>query len=269
MQFFTAEGMRYVMGTLLRLSIQGTSQDAGEQAKEAALRTVQMLEEKLSIHRPDSEISQINRNILEEAAASQDTRKALSEARRLKDATGRMFDPFMEKRWDLGAFGKGFALDQALDRVAEFPAVFACRFDFGGQLLFWDREDHVSEVVVIELPGFETHRPEFMMKRQGSVSTSAHFERGAHIQDPRTAKPLATARSVTVIAPRAAVADAWSTALFVMGPEIGLQKLSEHPDLAALFVEFKGNTPVLLPSVHWPATSGAKAGIGTIHRPLL
>jgi len=268
LQFFVSEGMRYVMGTLLRVTIQGTSQHAVEAAKDLSLNTAQRLEEKLSRHRADSELSKISRGALEASDASPETRDALALAQRLKDITGGTFDPHMGGTWDLGAFGKGFALDHALDAVVRIPEVFAFRFDFGGQLVFWDREDHVSEVVVIELPGFTRNNlPEFLMKRRGSISTSALFERGKHIRDPRTGQEIDARRSVTVIAPTAAEADAWSTALFVLGAGQGLPLVERHPELEALFIEMQGDAFTSAATRGWPSTKTSNLGVGTIHRP--
>ena len=57
-----------------------------------------------------------------------------------------------------------------------------------------------------------------------------------HIIDPRTAQPIAhDLASVSVVAPSAAVADAWATALMVLGPEAGFA-VAERQGLAAYFI---------------------------------
>ena len=53
--------------------------------------------------------------------------------------------------------------------------------------------------------------------------------------DPRTGMPADTVPSVTVIAPRAVVADAWATALSVLGPS-GLKLLPGNGDIDAMIV---------------------------------
>jgi thiamine biosynthesis lipoprotein len=61
--------------------------------------------------------------------------------------------------------------------------------------------------------------------------------RWSHTIDPATGRPVDHAlASVTVLAERCAEADAWATALLVLGPEKGLA-MAEERDLAALFVE--------------------------------
>jgi thiamine biosynthesis lipoprotein len=59
------------------------------------------------------------------------------------------------------------------------------------------------------------------------VATSATYERGQHIVDPRTGRPSHASLSATVIGPDLTFADAYATTLFVMGPA-GLVWLKEQ-----------------------------------------
>lgn len=74
-----------------------------------------------------------------------------------------------------------------------------------------------------------------------------------HVLDPRRGRPVAHAlRAVSVRAPRAATADAWATALLVLGPEEGW-RVARREGLAALFVAERDGaltaraTPALVP----------------------
>lgn len=83
-----------------------------------------------------------------------------------------------------------------------------------------------------------------------SVATSGDYLRWrddgcggrlSHTIDPRTGQPAANGlTSVSVLHRDALWADAWSTALMVLGPEAGLA-LAEREGLAALLVERRGN----------------------------
>ena len=55
-----------------------------------------------------------------------------------------------------------------------------------------------------------------------------------HLLDPRSGMPAADFGSMTVISRTALDADALSTALFVMGPDVGLAFAEAQPDLEAL-----------------------------------
>ncbi len=58
-----------------------------------------------------------------------------------------------------------------------------------------------------------------------AIATSATYERGAHIIDPRTGEPTTELASVTVVGPDLTWVDAYATAVFVMGLD-GLEWLA-------------------------------------------
>ena len=69
-----------------------------------------------------------------------------------------------------------------------------------------------------------------------AIATSADYERGAHIIDPSTGAPAEGPASVTVVGPDLTYADAYATAVFVMG-EPGLEWLIDrHPDYAGFLI---------------------------------
>lgn len=55
--------------------------------------------------------------------------------------------------------------------------------------------------------------------------------RYGHILDPRTGQPAEGVYSTTVVAPTAALADALSTAFYVMGLDKALEYCQTHPDI--------------------------------------
>jgi thiamine biosynthesis lipoprotein len=61
-------------------------------------------------------------------------------------------------------------------------------------------------------------------------------ERYHHILDPRSGYPAQGLVSVTIVASTCALADALSTAVFVLGPEEGLDLLERFPDAEGLLV---------------------------------
>lgn len=78
----------------------------------------------------------------------------------------------------------------------------------------------------------------------GAVMTTGDYERFFtsgdkryhHVLDPRTGKPAQGARSVTVFAEDAAMADALSTAVFVLGPTKGLALVKRLKGVEAVVV---------------------------------
>jgi len=117
-----------------------------------------------------------------------------------------------------GAFGKGAALD---DAVAALAAVQTSRalLDFGGQLSVLG----VGETEV-QIAHPLQRKVSILTWRvsAGSVSSSGNSEHGRHIIDPISGRPSDFAGTVSVWARSGWEADCLSTALFVMGPHVGM-----------------------------------------------
>ena len=122
-----------------------------------------------------------------------------------------------------GAFLKGYALDRARD-VARQQGAQSGLLDFGGQLLAWgpprriaisDSRDRQQERLVLWL-------------RDASLSTSGCSQRGRHILDPHSGQLCPDWGSVSVLMTSAFEADVLSTALYVMGPDQGLDWARQH-----------------------------------------
>ncbi|MEO7664495.1 MAG: FAD:protein FMN transferase, partial [Candidatus Limnocylindrales bacterium] len=71
--------------------------------------------------------------------------------------------------------------------------------------------------------------------RRGAIATSGLYERGPHIRDTRTGNVPGSLRSMTVVGPSLAWADAYATAAFVMGID-GLAWVHDHPGYGALAI---------------------------------
>jgi thiamine biosynthesis lipoprotein len=74
-----------------------------------------------------------------------------------------------------------------------------------------------------------------------ALSTSGQYEQPGHIVDPRSGKPADKCLSVTVVAKDAALADALSTAVFVLGPADGWQLLEKFK-AKAFVIDRNGKT---------------------------
>jgi thiamine biosynthesis lipoprotein len=150
---------------------------------------------------------------------------------------------------NLGAIGKGYALDRAAELIREFwlptgallhaaqssiVAVGSPPGSFGGR---WE--------IAVRNP-FDPERPLGTLRlRNRALATSgaafqyieANGRRYGHIIDPRSGEPPSDGpASVTVLAPTGAEADALSTAFYLLGPDFAREYIRSHPDTAALFV---------------------------------
>jgi len=102
----------------------------------------------------------------------------------------------------------------------------------------------------------------------GAVSTSGDYERFFfkdgrryhHIIDPHTGYPAMLAVSATVITRQAVVADALSTALFVLGPERGIALAESLREADAVIIYADGE------KLKWRATQALKNKLEIFHQ---
>lgn len=145
-----------------------------------------------------------------------------------------------EARVDLGGIAKGYGIDRAAETLLA-AGVRGGVVDVGGDLrIIGHGLDEGPVRVQIRSP-FEASTWGEIALYGGAVCTSAHYARHfeiegktySHIIDPRSGRPADAALSVTVVAPTALLADAWATALSVLGPE-GLSILPRNEGVEAL-----------------------------------
>jgi thiamine biosynthesis lipoprotein len=139
---------------------------------------------------------------------------------------------------DLGAVVKGLAIDLAARELAPLQNF---SIDAGGDLYVAGRNE-VGERwrVGIRHPRAPEAVAAVLRLTDAAVCTSGDYERpapsgGHHIIDPHSGRSPDDLASVTVVAPNAMLADALSTAAFVLGPSRGL-RLLESQGLDGLFL---------------------------------
>jgi thiamine biosynthesis lipoprotein len=143
---------------------------------------------------------------------------------------------------DLSGIAKGYAIDRALSILRESGAAGGL-VEVGGDLrVFGIDPDGKDWAVGIRSP-FEDRAWGQIELTDGAVCTSGDYARYVEVEgqrfseviDPRTGRPATLASSVTVVAGDAMTADAWATALTVLGPK-GLELLPTGERIEALIV---------------------------------
>lgn len=179
-----------------------------------------------------------------------------------RDHTGRLALPGMMV--GLGAIAKGYAVDRASALLKDrgFPDHIV---EGGGDTYVSGTKGGKTWMVGIqrpEGPGSTAAIP----AHDRAVVTSGDYQRFfdyegtrySHIFDPRTGFPVPEERScksVTVLAPNATDADAYATAVAVMGPDEGLRFIQSRPELDAVLITRDGSlriSPNLEPSLVFP-----------------
>ncbi len=155
---------------------------------------------------------------------------------------------------DCGGIGKGAAADKAADVLLR-EGIFGLLINMGGNVLVRGCRDRCGDssaggkqnsppwrIGIRDPWGGPSDTFGFIEIEEGSVSTSAFYERKRHIRDPRTGRPAKNdLASVSVVAPTAMEADALSTAAFVLGKNAGTAFLSGLPHTGGVFITRSGD----------------------------
>ncbi|MBB5987491.1 FAD:protein FMN transferase [Sphingobium lignivorans] len=143
-------------------------------------------------------------------------------------------------RLDLSGIAKGHATDMIADLMTA-RGVRHCLVEIGGECVGRGmRPDGDPWWVDLETPPGLRARPLRVALHQLAVATSGNYVRGDHTLDPRTGHPVTHGvASVSVLHARAMDADAWATAITVLGIAQGAQ-LAVREGLAARILAQEG-----------------------------
>ncbi|WP_299801218.1 FAD:protein FMN transferase [uncultured Maribacter sp.] len=148
-----------------------------------------------------------------------------------------------------GAIGKGYAADKAKE-LLKSQGVVAGIINASGDMNTWGKQPDGKEwKVAITNPMDKNKVFALLPITNGAVVTSGNYEkyvtfndiRYTHIIDPRSGYPATGIISVTVFAPKAELADALATSVFVMGIEVGLNRINQLPKIECIIIDDKGN----------------------------
>jgi thiamine biosynthesis lipoprotein len=146
---------------------------------------------------------------------------------------------------DLGGIAKGYGVDLA---AARLDAAGASSFllDLSGNMIVRGAPPQ-REVWRIGIRDPRDLLPHLgtLAVTDVALATSGDYEqfvadsgaRYGHILDPRTGWPAEGMAQVTVLAGSAMLADAWSTALFVLGPDAARELAAGRDDLSCILIE--------------------------------
>ncbi len=149
------------------------------------------------------------------------------------------------QRINLGGIAKGYAVDRA-EKVLRKQGLKDFILQAGGDLYVAGKKgDRPWRIGIRDPRGPRESSFAVAEIEDASFSTSGDYERFVfigqrryhHILDPATGYPAMRCRSVTVMAKNAAIADAWDTALFIVGVERGMKLVEKLPEIDAVFVD--------------------------------
>jgi thiamine biosynthesis lipoprotein len=144
-----------------------------------------------------------------------------------------------------GAIGKGYAADKAKALlIAE--GVEGGIINASGDMNTWGTQSNGEDwMIAITNPMDKSKSYGLLPIKKGAVVTSGNYEkfvsfdgkRYAHIIDPRTGYPAKGIISVTVFAPKAELADALATSIFVMGIDAGINRINQMAEIECIIID--------------------------------
>jgi len=176
-------------------------------------------------------------------------------ANTIETVNGQMTKRQADAQVYLAGVGKGFGADH-IGRVLEGFGVTDYMVEIGGDLYASGRNpDGLPWQIGIETPNPADRSVMGVVGLSGlGLATSGDYrnyfevdgQRFSHLIDPTTGYPVAhTSASATVLDENAMLADAWSTAMLILGREKGLEIAAAH-DVAVQFIDVEHNagTPI-------------------------
>ena len=148
-------------------------------------------------------------------------------------------------RVDLGGIAKGYAVDLGIERLVSLGIRYA-RLSAGGDMRLLGDKRGRPWYVGIRDPRSEGRNAVVLPLQDVAVSTSGDYERffvdeaGVrvhHILSPATGKSVQGVQSVTIIGEDALTTDGLSTAVFVLGPEKGLEMIESLPGIDVVVID--------------------------------
>jgi len=146
---------------------------------------------------------------------------------------------------DFGGIAKGFALDLIVLQVKQQGHHYAL-IDFGGDIMAYGKHPSGRPWKLgVRHPRRSEEMIAILEVYNKAVVTSGDYQRYrlydgrrySHLIDPDLGRPAQELSSVTILAPTGVIADALSTAVFVMGKEKGKATIESWPGVEGVIVD--------------------------------
>ncbi len=252
----------HAMATQFQVRIAGEEKNYAAQTAQAAFALVDELESHLSRFRASSDISQIAQlapgetlRVSEPVFACLELAKKMEQATRgafsvaaaalqsqpappqwtLRDFSVRCDSGKLE--FDLGAIGKGFALDRVAEVLREWSCPAFLLVAGGSSILAGDAP---TDMAGWSCGLGDDNAPRRYWLKNASLSGSGLAVKGKHILDPRTGQPAQRQNRTWALCDTAAESDALSTACMVLD-EVEIVEILAAEKSWLVFLEENGN----------------------------
>lgn len=201
--------------------------DVAEAAVRECLAFFEEVARIFSTYKPMSEVTLYRNGLARPGRGSALFEAVRADCEQIRRSTLGAFDPWaVPGGYDPSGYVKGWATEKAsgllsaaglTNHMINAGGDIACRGDSPedeeglGAGRGWD--------VGILNPATQDDVVEVVTLHDEAIATSGRYERGDHVIDPRTGRPVTTVDSVSVVGPDCGLADAYASAAFVDGTE--------------------------------------------------
>ena len=143
---------------------------------------------------------------------------------------------------DLGAIGKGYAVDKALEIIKKCGIDNGC-INLGGNIYVLGTPPGKNAWKIgVQHPRNRDEILGYLELKNEATATSGDYERFfefngkrySHIINPQTGRPVSGTIATTIVAPTGTEVDALSTSVFVLGHEKGMELIKKIPNADAM-----------------------------------
>lgn len=229
--------VEHVMGTVFSFVVR----DAGPGVPAglaAAVARLHQLDAEFSTYRPDSPISRLGRGEVTLDECRPEIAEVLARCEEVAGQTDGWFSAYPGGVLDPSGWVKGWAIDEASRILTEAGSGHHCVSGGGDVQTAGESAPGRGWRIGVADPVRAGELATVVLGRGVCVATSGVAERGAHIIDPHSGKPAEGLLSVTLVSglDRIALTDAWATAVFAMGPVLGLEWAERRDGVEAMAV---------------------------------
>ena len=224
--------VEHCMGTAFTIDIREPgewSQPIGE-----VVRWLHAVDSTFSTYRPDSDISRVRRGEVGVDDVHPMVGEVLDRCARVQQDTGGFFSSLIDGQVDPTGLVKGWSIERASTILRDAGAHNHAVNGGGDMQLSGEAEPGRPWSIGITDPRDHSQVLRVVARSDCAVATSGISERGRHIVDPFSARPVDNGlASATVTGPWLTEVDAYATAAFVMGlPALGwLESLAGYEAL--------------------------------------
>jgi len=144
---------------------------------------------------------------------------------------------------DLGGYGKGYAVDRMAESLLEWDIeTYILHGGLSSVRAHGDMSGQAGWPVSISNP-FQNYAPLRQFNLHNRCMNGSGLQKGNHIIDPRSGRPLMISRAAWAFSPDAATGDALSTAFMVMSLDEIEQFCLTHQEFQAVIIETANTQP--------------------------